>query len=222
QVKHLLAASPDNVQEGWNGEQIFAPEMKNTTISLVVTNRRLHMSELQRIAVQVHTSMGRAIQPFATEMDGDVLYAVTTDEVETGPGAFLPSYEIGLVASELMWDAILAAVPEQPRAPAPSVNGDETLADGDTLDRFTGDYVFSRFATLSISRRRDGLYARATGERDVFAIPKDKAVALTPVASNRYTLPDQRYPFEIVFENDSVVLNPGRWEQRAQRAPTSK
>jgi L-aminopeptidase/D-esterase-like protein len=48
--------------------------------------------------------VARIIQPFHTLMDGDVLYAVTTNEVEN---AALSPVALGIVAAELMWDAIL-------------------------------------------------------------------------------------------------------------------
>ncbi|MEM1111865.1 MAG: P1 family peptidase [Pseudomonadota bacterium] len=219
-VKDLLAASPDNVQPDWDGERALAPEKKNTTISLVVTNRKLDYGELNRLAVQVHTSMARAIQPYATVYDGDVLYAVTTDEVDEGPGAALPSLEIGLVAAEMMWDAILAAVPEQPEPPefVASTEASDKTGDADLLDSFVGDYIFSRFVTLQVRRQGDRLLARAIGDRDVFAIPRDEAVVLTPLSGNRFTIPNTRYPFEVVFKDASVVLNPGHWEQRAKRS----
>jgi L-aminopeptidase/D-esterase-like protein len=51
--------------------------------------------------------MARAIQPFHTVYDGDVLYAVTTNEV-SNPA--LDAISAGVVASELAWDAVLAAV----------------------------------------------------------------------------------------------------------------
>ena len=54
----------------------------NTTITVVVTNQALPYWALQRLAVQVHNSMARAIQPFGTEVDGDTLFAVTTGEVK--------------------------------------------------------------------------------------------------------------------------------------------
>lgn len=52
----------------------------------------------------MHSSMARIIQPFYTLVDGDVLYAVTTNGVEQ---AALSPVALGIVASELMWDAIL-------------------------------------------------------------------------------------------------------------------
>ena len=54
----------------------------NTTITVVVTNQILPFSALQRLAIQVHNSMARAIQPFGTRVDGDTLFAITTAEVK--------------------------------------------------------------------------------------------------------------------------------------------
>jgi len=79
----------------------------NTTLSLVVTNQKFRATVLNQIARQIHASMARAIQPFHTTFDGDVLYAVTTGEVSNknlNPMAF------GTVASETVWDAVLSIV----------------------------------------------------------------------------------------------------------------
>ena len=57
----------------------------------------------------MHSSLARAIQPFHALVDGDVLYAVTTREVDN---AALPATSLGVLASELAWDAVLASVPE--------------------------------------------------------------------------------------------------------------
>ena len=79
----------------------------NTTLTVVVTNEVLDARGLRTLGRQVHASMGRAIQPFHALVDGDVLYAVTTNEVES---PLLESIGLGVVASELAWDAVLAAV----------------------------------------------------------------------------------------------------------------
>ncbi len=83
-----------------------APE--NTTLTVVVVNQRLTYAQLSRLAVQTHTSMARGIQPFHTEKDGDVLYAVTTGEVQNSGLEF---EELASYAAELAWDAVLSAVP---------------------------------------------------------------------------------------------------------------
>ncbi|HET7855080.1 MAG TPA: P1 family peptidase [Gaiellaceae bacterium] len=79
----------------------------NTTLTVVITNQQLDRREMRQLGVQVHSSMARAIQPFHALVDGDVLYAVTTGEVEN---LALPSMSLGVLASELAWDAVLAAV----------------------------------------------------------------------------------------------------------------
>ena len=79
----------------------------NTTLTLVATNQRLERRALRQLGRQVHASMARAIQPFHALTDGDVLYAVTTDEVDNEA---IDAVTLAVVASELAWDAVLAAV----------------------------------------------------------------------------------------------------------------
>ena len=88
-------------------EERLAPPPGNTTLTLVVTNKVLDGRTHRQLAAQVHASMARAIQPFHALTDGDVLFAVTTAEVEDEA---LDSVTLGVVASELAWDAVLAAV----------------------------------------------------------------------------------------------------------------
>lgn len=79
----------------------------NTTLTLVVTNLRLSPTDLNQLARQVHASMARAIQPFHTSLDGDALYAVSTNRVDHPQ---LNALSLGTLASELAWDAVLSAV----------------------------------------------------------------------------------------------------------------
>ena len=79
----------------------------NTTLTIVATNQRLDRRSLRSVGRQVHASMARGIQPFHALVDGDVLYAVSTSEVES---PLLESIGLGVVASELAWDAVLASV----------------------------------------------------------------------------------------------------------------
>jgi len=83
------------------------PSPGNTTLTVVVTNVRLDGRLLRTLGRQVHASMARAIQPFHALVDGDVLYAVSTNELDD-PAP--DSLALGVVASELAWDAVLAAV----------------------------------------------------------------------------------------------------------------
>jgi L-aminopeptidase/D-esterase-like protein len=84
-----------------------APQPGNTTLTLVVTNQKLPSHELTQLSRQVHASMARAIQPFHTLYDGDVLYMVSTGEVENPA---LDAISVGVLAAEVAWDAVLQAV----------------------------------------------------------------------------------------------------------------
>ena len=99
------------VEERVAAGQPVHPPPGNTTLTLVATNQRLDRRVLQQLGRQVHASLARAIQPFHALVDGDVLYAVSTDEVENPA---LDSVALGVVASELAWDAVLRAVGVEP------------------------------------------------------------------------------------------------------------
>lgn len=91
------------------------PMPSNTTLTLVVTNQKLEHWQLRRLAVQVHTSMARAIQPFQMQADGDVLFAATTAEVDD-PRLNLNT--LAIIASDLAHDAVLSSIPpDTPAAP---------------------------------------------------------------------------------------------------------
>jgi 6-aminohexanoate-oligomer endohydrolase len=80
----------------------------NTTLTVVVTNQRLERRALKQLGRQVHASMSRAIQPFHTIADGDILYAVSTGEIENEA---LDPVTLAVIASEAAWDAVLASAP---------------------------------------------------------------------------------------------------------------
>src|SRR2546421_2375538 len=66
---------------------------------VIATDAKLSRFELTQWGRQVHTSMARAIHPFHTARDGDVLFAVTTaagDRVADNGG-------LGLDAADAVW-----------------------------------------------------------------------------------------------------------------------
>ena len=90
------------------------PREGNTTLTVVVTNQKLSMERglawsLRQLARTVHSSMSQGIQPFHTLYDGDVLWAITTSEVENPD---LNDVALGVIASEVAWDAILSCFSE--------------------------------------------------------------------------------------------------------------
>ena len=82
------------------------PHQGNTNLTVIVTNQKLDPKTLAQLSRQVHSSMARAIQPFHSPYDGDVLYAVTTNEVDNPA---LDATSLGVAAAELAWDAVLSS-----------------------------------------------------------------------------------------------------------------
>lgn len=85
-------------------------EGHHTTLTLLVTNQKLSPRSLRQVGKQVHSSMARAIQPFHTIYDGDVFFSVTTGEIEN---SVLSEIGLGVLASELVWDAVLSCSSEK-------------------------------------------------------------------------------------------------------------
>jgi L-aminopeptidase/D-esterase-like protein len=80
-------------------------QLGNTTPTVLITNQKLSRDGLRQLGRQVHSSMARAVQPFHTIYDGDVLFAVSTGEVENKN---LNEIGLGIFASEVAWDAVLS------------------------------------------------------------------------------------------------------------------
>lgn len=214
----LLAGLPQSRAAGWSGAPASGQVhgARNTTVSLIVTNQKLSPDELQRLATQVHTSMGRALQPFATVDDGDVLYAVSTEELDPAKGQpGLSPIDLDTAAGEVMWDAVLSSAPDQPAAPAPAAGPPPSPQ---ALARYAGDYVFSPIVRVRVSVQDGRLVAQADGARDAYAITRAAPTVLTPVSADTFTVPG-RYPLVLQFAEDGVLtINPGHWAQVGRRA----
>ena len=188
----------------------------NTTITIVVTNQALPFAALQRLAVQVHNSMSRAIQPFGTEVDGDTLFAVTTAEVDEGA---LNHIDLGALASETAWDAILASAPQLPPV-APRSN---VRASSEELAKFTGRYAFAPGVVAEIRRHHAALEIDVSGNDSLY-LKAGQPVALTAVGADEFELAGVRGD-RLHIDRDGrgqvtgFTLNPGPWPIVAKRLP---
>ena len=66
-----------------SGARDGAAGVSSTVIGCVVTNARLGKPGTCRVADLAHTGIARAVSPAHTSLDGDVLFALATGEVET-------------------------------------------------------------------------------------------------------------------------------------------
>lgn len=86
---------------------------RGTTLTLVATDLALDRPALARVAAIVHAGLGRAIVPYQTATDGDVVFATATGLAgpmgpEPAPGA--NADRVGWVAANRAVAAVLAAV----------------------------------------------------------------------------------------------------------------
>jgi 6-aminohexanoate-oligomer endohydrolase len=188
----------------------------NTTLTMIVTNQKMPFWALQRLAVQVHGSMNRAIQPFATEEDGDVLYAVTTDEVENPSLTFI---DMSVIASELAWDAILSSVPDIP-APSTPLEAQPTAG---RLRRYVGTYELHGGNQLLIGVEAGALNAEIFGDGRIFF---DKGRKYRLIAANDGSFIVESAARDVIrFDEvgghvNGLTLNPGSWAVRAKLGAT--
>jgi L-aminopeptidase/D-esterase-like protein len=188
----------------------------NTTITVVVTNQALPYWALQRLAVQVHNSMARAIQPFGTEVDGDTLFAVTTGEVKNAKSG---TAELGTLASEVAWDAILASAPEL-SVPRPRVDTALTAA---LSNAYVGRYEFAPGVIAEVRHAGTGLEIGVTGQDSAY-LPVNQWVPLKAVGSDEFELGTPRAD-RVYLDRDArgriagLTINPGAWPVRARRLP---
>jgi hypothetical protein len=214
----LAGASAGEAGAGAAGTPPESGPSENTTITLVVTNQKLEWWALQRLAAQVHTSMARAIQPFATVSDGDVLYAATTGEVENPR---LPPGALTLAASEVAWDAVLSSVP----APDPPAETAPIAVDATALDAYTGDYELGPGSPMTVKREGEQLVAESA--RGGQYVPAGRAVRLVPVRKDEFLVETPRRD-RLRFDRDSrgritgLTINPGHWALTARRGVSGR
>ncbi len=211
----LLAHVPDSRDRNWAPPADGTSSQRNTTISVIVTNRKIGWFALQRLAVQVHTSMARAIQPFSTFDDGDTLFAVSTDEVGGDKPALI---DIDTLAAETMWDAILASVPKEdafvPPPTAPAVASD-------LLGRYAGRYDFGPNAQLTVTAA-DGQLSAQLNKFGFFDLGKDAPVKLISLSDSNFYIAG-RYMTRLSFVRDAsgkvtgAMVDPGPWQQAGTR-----
>jgi hypothetical protein len=121
--------------------------------------------------------------------------------------------DLGVLASEVMWDAVLSSVPEQPSVPTRAAAAPR----GDVVRSYVGDYVFSPFVTIRVSAKGDLLFAQATGQRAAHAIGRERAVELQALSTRDFTVPG-RYPLVLTFDGSGgLTVNPGPWQQVGRR-----
>ena len=91
-------------RDGSNGKRF---ERANTTIGILATNAPLDSGDVNRLAVQGHDGIARAIRPAHTHVDGDALFALALPQKGARPADPL---ELGAAAADVVAEAIVRGV----------------------------------------------------------------------------------------------------------------
>ncbi|ASK63401.1 peptidase [Virgibacillus phasianinus] len=76
----------------------------NTTIGSIMTNAKLSKSQVNKIAAIAHDGFARTIRPSHTLVDGDTLFALSTNKIETDLNV------LSMLASMVVENAVMNAV----------------------------------------------------------------------------------------------------------------
>lgn len=98
--------------EALKGDASGTPDMPsgmNTTIAIVASNAKMDKAQLKRLAVASQDGMARAIVPSHTPFDGDLVFALSTSEVELHD-PIIDSMQLGHAAAVCLSRAIARGV----------------------------------------------------------------------------------------------------------------
>ncbi len=96
--------STERVMREAAGEKPFPVPGTNTTLAVVVSNARLSKTDVNWVAQRGHHGLARAISPSHTKLDGDLVFAAATGEVEASADL------VGAVGASLLAEAVRNAV----------------------------------------------------------------------------------------------------------------
>lgn len=101
--------------EDWGAAKAAAQPRENTTIACVVVDAAVTHDELQRIAQMALAGMARAIRPVFAPTDGDVVFAISTQQRDMEGSRPLMVARLGELAASTLARAIARGVYEAER-----------------------------------------------------------------------------------------------------------
>lgn len=82
---------------------------ENTTLGIIATNAKLDKAQAHRLAVMAQSGLAKALHPVHTPLDGDIVFAVSTGEIDlNSPVSMLT--DLGTSAAETLARAVARGV----------------------------------------------------------------------------------------------------------------
>ena len=157
----------------------------------------------------------RPVVPFATGVDGDVLFTATTDEIDDPD---VHTAEIATIASEVMWDALLTVT-------APRETPSIAFTDVGQIDELHGDFEFGNGFDTRVRVVGSQGEIEIIGDRSVFGLPRGTCIRGEAHSDGRIVFEgNARRPLrDCAFVKsqggviDQIVVNLGTWQQVGNR-----
>jgi len=100
-ITEVLGLPPEHELRA--GLEFYDPAMGSTTIGVLATNATFNKTEMTKIAMMANCGASRAINPYHTPGDGDILYAASTHKVKSN----LSVSTVGALAAQVVGEAVL-------------------------------------------------------------------------------------------------------------------
>ena len=125
--------------------------------------------------------------------------------------------QLGVLAGELAWDAILSSVPALEARPSPAAGA----FPADSLRRYAGDYEFAAGVVARVIADDSRLSIEAP-ERTSLYLPAGSTLFLIPAENGDFLIDSQRKDvLRFTADGDGnitgMTINPGRWPVAARR-----
>lgn len=99
----------------WGESKINPGARQNTTLAIIGTDAVLTPSQAKRLAVMAQDGLARAIRPVHSPFDGDVVYAISTQDKALGVSEDLTLARLGSLAADCLSRAVARGVFEANR-----------------------------------------------------------------------------------------------------------
>ncbi len=77
-----IPTDADKIHKKKSSGESSSSRGENTTLAIVMTNARLTQAECKRMAINAHDGFARAIYPVHTPSDGDIVFVLSSSEVD--------------------------------------------------------------------------------------------------------------------------------------------
>lgn len=89
-LPHSMPENADDIVTKESAGNDSSNKGENTTLVVVMTNAKLSQAECKRMAINAHDGFARAIYPVHTPVDGDIVFVLSSNEIDSQESGIQP------------------------------------------------------------------------------------------------------------------------------------